>query len=101
MQVRLAPPPPPLPQEGEAEGARCVAWSGEPDGDAIYRIGLRFHTPIIAGQSAEYCRSSARACSRSRKTPCILLRCDAQLNRSGQKTAAQGLVMRDERLKRR
>ncbi|SRR5579871_732958 len=30
-----------------------------------------------------------------------LLRCDAQLNRSGQKTAAQGLVMRDERLKRR
>jgi hypothetical protein len=37
----------------------------------IYRMGLRFHTPIIAGQSAEYCCPSTAACSMSRKTLCI------------------------------
>src|ERR1700719_2193880 len=40
-------------------------------GGATHPMGLRFHTPIIAGHSAEYCRSSATACSMPAKTPCI------------------------------
>jgi hypothetical protein len=56
---------------------KCFNTSGprstrrHPSGDEIYRIGLRFHTPIIAGHSAEYCRPSLSACSMSRKTLCI------------------------------
>ena len=43
----------------------------EPPRDEIYPIGLRFHTPIISGQSAEYCRPLLSVCSMSRKTLCI------------------------------